>query len=250
MSKKIITLALLVIILVAGIATVANASDKVEVNTGIDFYNRYVWRGIDIASTPSIQPSISVGCCHLEFGVWGAYTLSNQASESDEIDFWLSYSRELNNGIGISLIATDYYYPNAGIKFFNFNNYDDMKDDTIPDPGAHTIEMGLSVSGPESFPVTFSAYVNVYNDGGNNTYFQIDYPFTVGETELSLFCGATGGSTDNPDYYGAEEFSVINLGVSVNREIKVTESFSLPLNMSFILNPKAEIAYLLGGLSF
>ena len=73
------------------LAISAASGDDISVSTSVDFYNRYVWRGIDIATTPSIQPTVALDCGGFEFGIWGAYTLSNQASESDEIDFWLSY---------------------------------------------------------------------------------------------------------------------------------------------------------------
>ena len=228
----------------------STAAAQVTVNSGVDFYNRYVWRGLDIAKTPSIQPSLSLAHGGLELGVWGAYTLSNETSESDEIDFWLSYAIALRNGASIQLLATDYYFPNAGIDLFNFNNHDAMIDDTIPDPGAHTVELGLAVTGPEAFPLTLSAFVNVYNDAGSNTYFQLDYPLSVGETELGLFCGAAGGSKDNPGYYGTENFNVINIGVSAARSVAVSESFSLPLTVSVIINPHEEISHLVVGMSF
>jgi len=250
MLKKCLYHTLLITVLMTGMTTAATASDEVSINSGVDFYNRYVWRGLDIANTPSIQPTLSVGYGGFEFGAWGAYTLSNESSDSDEIDFWLGYTLELENGVAFTLLATDFYYPNAGIDFFNFNNHDAVIDDTIPDPGAHIIELGLSITGPESFPVTVSGYVNIHNDAGNNAYFQIDYPVIVGETELGLFCGFAAGSEDNPDYYGAEDFSAINVGVSVSREIKVSESFSLPLIVSLILNPEAEISHILVGMSF
>lgn len=226
------------------------AQEKVSVCTGIDFYNRYVWRGLDIANTPSIQPTLSFDYAGLELGIWGAYTLSNQASEADEIDFWLSYTKDFESGVSFSAILTDYYFPNAGIDFFNFNNYDATINDSIPDPGAHTIELGLSITGPEAFPITISGYVNVYNEEGNSTYFQADYPLTVGNTELGLFCGVAGGSKDNPNYYGTDKLNVINVGVSAIREMKISDEYSLPLSVSFIVNPKAEISYLLAGVSF
>lgn len=250
MSKRIIHAVMLISFLLTGIAAGTAAAEKVAVNTGVDLYNRYVWRGLDIANTPSVQPSLSAGISGFECGVWGAYTLSNQTSESDEIDFWLGYTREFNQGASVSLLATDYYFPNAGIDFFNFNDYDAVDDDDNPDPGAHTLEVGLSVTGPESFPVTVSGYVNVHNDAGNNTYFQVDYPVTAGDTELGFFCGFTAGSEDNPGYYGTDEFSVINVGVSAVRDIKVSESFSVPLTVALVVNPEAEISHLLVGMSF
>ena len=242
------SLTLVVLLSMAG--SVAAESCPVTVSTGVDLYNRYVWRGLDIAATPSIQPALAVGVGGLELGTWGAYTLSNEASESDEIDFWLSYTHGFEGGATVSAVVTDYYFPNAGVDFFNFNNHDAMIDDTIPDPGAHTIELGLSVTGPESFPITVSGYMNVHNDAGDNTYFQVDYPLALKDTDLNFFCGATVGSEDNPDYYGADEFAVINVGVTAAREIVISESFSLPLSVSFIVNPEAEISHLLVGVSF
>lgn len=242
------TLLWLILILV-GLAPAAMAEDGLEVNTGVDMYNRYVWRGLDIAATPSVQPSFSLSTNGFEFGLWGAYTLSNQASESDEIDFWFAYTFELDNGAAITALATDYYFPNAGIRFFNFNNYDATYDNGDPNPGAHTIELGAAFAGTESFPITLSGFINVHNDAGNNIYLQVDYPFNVNGTELDLFCGITPGSKENPGYYGTDNLQMINLGVATSRDIKVSESFTLPLNVAFTINPNAEITYLLVGIS-
>jgi len=250
MTKKAIYQAVMTALLVLVIIKAPVAGDQVTINTGVDIYSRYVWRGLDIANTPSIQPSLSAGYGGFEIGVWGAYTLSNEASESDEVDFWLGYTVPLKNSASVQLLITDYYFPNAGIDFFNFNDHDAVDDNSLPDPGAHTLELGLSFTGPESFPVTLSGYVNVYNDAGNNTYFQIDYPLSVGEAELGFICGASGGSKDNPDYYGTEDFSVINVGLSAVRNIRVSDSFSIPLNMSLVINPNQEIAHMIVGLSF
>ena len=248
--KKCILGVLTIAIALAALNDAAVAQGMVTVNTGVDFYSRYVWRGLDIANTPSLQPTFAVDYAGLELGAWGAYTLSNQTPESDEIDFWLSYSKDLKSGVSFSAMATDYYYPNAGIKFFNFNDYDAVKDDTIPDPGAHLIELGLSITGPSAFPITLSGYVNVYNESGNNTYFQLDYPVIAGETELGFFCGFAGGSKDNPDYYGTDNLQAINIGVTAVRQVTLSEDVSLPLTVSFIVNPNAEISYLVAGFSF
>jgi hypothetical protein len=226
------------------------SAEGVTVSSSVDFYNRYVWRGLDIATTPSIQPALSVSFCKFEFGTWGAYTLSNNASGSDEIDFWFSITHALENSVSFTAMITDYYFPNDSVSFFNFNNYDAVKDDTVSDAGAHTLEVGLSITGPESFPITLSGYINVYNDKGNNSYFQIDYPVTVNETELGFFCGVAGGSKKNDGYYGTDKLNVINIGVTASRDIEVTESFALPFSVSFIVNPRAEISYLLVGMSF
>jgi len=108
---------------------------------------------------------------------------------------------------------------------------------------------GADIAGTPSFPPTVSGYVNMYNDAGSNTYSQFDYPVTVNETDLNFFCGATGGDTDNPGYYGSDNFAVINTGISATRAVHVSDKLSVPLTVSFIVNPKVEISYLIVGMS-
>lgn len=250
MLKDIKRLMLLTVVLVCATGAGVEASDKFAVNTSADLYSRYVWRGMDFGNAPSLQPALSFSYIGIELGVWGAYTLSNQATEFDELDFWLGYSYGFENESSIGVVLTDYYFPNGGIKFFNFNNYDAVDANGDPDPGAHILELGLSYTGPRSFPMTFSGYVSVYNDAGNNAYFQVDYPFAAGETDLTVFCGAALGHEDNPSIYKTDEFAVINVGVSAERRIKITESYGLPLSLAFILNPNEEISYLVAGVKF
>jgi len=225
-------------------------SQSLSVDAGADIVSRYLWRGLDVNDAPNIQPSISMEAAGFSLGIWGSYSLtaSNSTDEnyafSQEIDFWAGYSLELENGMSLGVMLTDYYYPVAGIKFGNFNNYDNPEG-----PGAHTVEAGLSIAGPESFPLTFSGFMNIHNDAGNNTYFQLDYAISVSDVDLGFTVGAAGGSEENAAYYGAESFEIINLGINVSKEIKITDSFSLPVNAAFILNPNTEVSYLVFGIS-
>ena len=91
--------------------------------------------------------------------------------------------------------------------------------------------------------------MNVYNDAGSNTYFQIDYPTSVAEVPLNFFVGASGGSEENPGYYGTETFNVINVGVKATKSVKISEDYSLPVSVTFLINPRAEISYLVFGLT-
>lgn len=206
-----------------------------KVNVGADLVSRYVWRGLDIANTPSLQPTLSISESGFEAGLWGAYTLSNNTSASDEIDGWLGYTIPSEAG-DFTLSVIDYCFPNAGNKLGNFKNGD----------GAHTLEGTLTYSGPISLLIGY----NFYNDPGNNLYFQIGYTTTLTEVGLDFFIGATPGSKENPGYYGVENFSVINIGITGSKLLKITEDFSLPIFSSFIINPSVEIAHLVFGISF
>jgi uncharacterized protein (TIGR02001 family) len=223
-------------VLVFGVPSGAAENDTLDMHVGVDLFSRYVWRGSDIGDSPSIQPALSMAGYGFELGAWSAYPFSSESSDDDEIDFWLSYARELNNGVSVTLIVTDYYYPNSGIGFSKAD--------------AHTLETGLSVTGVKGFPITVSGYVNVSNDDGHNTYFELDYPASVDDIDLRFFFGFAGGSEKNPAYYGTEGINVINMGISATRDMEITERFTLPLTGSMIYNPRAEVAYVVVGVSF
>lgn len=239
--KKLLTV---VFICTAGISF----SQDLNLSVGADVVSRYIWRGIDVNDAVNIQPSLSLAVGGFSAGFWGSYSLSNNSIDNtfdQEVDTWISYSFAFENGMSVGALITDYYYPNAGIKWGNFNNYDDPNG-----PGAHTIETGLLLRGPDAFPISLSGFINVYNDAGNNTYFQIDYTATVAEVPLNFFVGASGGSKENPGYYGTETFNVINIGVKATKELKITDEYGLPVSVSFIINPRTEISYLVFGLTF
>ena len=214
------------------------------INPGIAFVNRYIWRGLNVGDAPSIQPSLSFLLSGLEFGVWAAYSLTDR-TDSDEIDTWMAYTFEFENSAAITAILTDYYFPNAGLRLFNFSNHKGVEG-----PGAHTLEAGLGIVGPKFFPISLFGYINVYNDRGKNIYFQMDYSCQVKDTDLNMIIGATTGSVKNPDYYGADDFKFIKIGVKATREVRITNDLTLPIFVSYQVNPNTEIAYVVFGVRY
>lgn len=219
-----------------------------SLDLGADVVSRYIWRGTNVNDQVNIQPALTLSVSGFQAGFWGSYAISNNSDNNtfnQELDTWVGYTYSLENGMSLGAILTDYYFANAGIKWGNFNNYDNEDG-----PGAHTIEAGVVFTGPESFPLTLSGYVNFYNDAGNNTYFQLDYPATIAEVPVNFFVGASAGSEENPGYYATDTFNVINLGITATKEIKITEEYSLPVFTTFLINPRTEISYLVFGISF
>ncbi|MBI9070008.1 MAG: hypothetical protein JEY94_00320 [Melioribacteraceae bacterium] len=221
--------------------TLLNFINAQELSVGTDVVSRYVWRGLDFGNSPSVQPGISYSNGGFEAGTWGAFTTDSQASGVDELDLYASYSFSLGKS-NLSLVVTDYYFPNAGVKLGNFNNYDDESG-----AGAHIFEVGASFTLSEAFPLSISAYSNVYNDEDNSMYFEVGYSTSVKDVSLDLFAGGTTGG-DN-EFYGTADLNIINVGLTVSKEIKITESFSLPVFGSYIINPNLEISYLVLGIS-
>lgn len=235
-STKLLLMSLLILLS-------ANFLKAQEIGVGVDLVSRYIWRGFDLgANAPSIQPTVKYVNGGLTAGFWGAYSLANPAN-LEEIDIYASYSFGLGeSGSALSLGITDYTNPNSGVRMGSFANFDD-----VDGPGAHYIELNAGFTGPESFPLSLSFNMFLHNIADNPVYFQIGYATSVGEVPLSLFLGGT--PSDNA-YYGTTGFSLINVGFTASKSIKVTDSFSIPMFGSVSLNPASEKMFYVLGVSF
>lgn len=228
-----------------------------EIVLGADFVSRYVWRGFDLgANAPSLQPNVALVAGGLTVGFWGAYSFSNEEA-LDEIDFYASYAFNLGeNGGALSIGFTDYMNPNSGVPLSNFNNYDAVPDegeDALEGgPGAHFIEINAGYSGPESFPISLSLNVFAYNVEKNPLYFQVGYNTAVSDVGLSFFIGGTNGQSDleysETLFYGTDKFDITNVGFTASKSITITESFSLPIFGSVIVNPAADHMFYVVGI--
>ncbi len=75
-------------------------------------------------------------------------------------------------------------------------------------------------------------------------YVELTYSGKVRDNAFDLFMGF---ALDDGLY--GETFGVVNFGATVHKEIKFTDSFSLPVQASFITNPQAENMFLVFGIS-
>ena len=86
-----------------------------------------------------------------------------------------------------------------------------------------------------------------YNLPENPIYFEVGYSTSVNDIGFSAFIGGTPG--EETAYYGTENFNIINAGFKVSKSIVVTDSFSIPIFGSVILNPESETLFYVFGLS-
>lgn len=237
---KSITTNLCIIFALLLIVSSTNTIKAQGLSLGTDIVSRYIWRGSDLGNnTPSVQPTIEFSDGGFAFGFWGAWATADPKG-LDEIDIYANYSIDLSKSGGLNLGITDYTNPNSGTKMGNFNNYNDPSG-----PGAHFLEANVNYSGPSSFPISLSFNVFFYNVANNPIYVEAGYSTSVKDVGLDFFAGATPGESGG--YYGVTKFSVINTGIKVSKEIKITDSFNLPIFGSVILNPASEdMFYVLG----
>lgn len=196
---------------------------KSKFNVGADVYTNYIWRGSKFGKGPSIQPSVKFVSGGLTLGVWGSF----DASGYTETDPYLSYSFPF----GLSLGLTDYYYP--GLPVFEVS-------DTA---GSHALEIN---AGFAKWGLSLSANYIVNEAGGaasagGDMYFQAGYTFT----NFNLFLGAGDGWHTSDG-----KFALCNVGIGTSKEIKLSGTFSIPVNGQVILNPEKEQLYVVVGFSF
>ncbi len=211
-----------------------NGSSPVSV--GADLVSRFVWRGTDFGGSPSIQPYIEAEICGITIGAWGAYTIN--APGAQEADLYISYTIADLVSVGF----TDYFYPDDTPGLTDY-----FSDST------HVIEFNAGLSLGD---FNLSANINLVNDDKNSLYFEAGYSFGF----VELFVGAGNGGytieTAVPDYdpvtdpYPGDDFMIVNFGVSASKDIKITDSYSIPLSAKFIINPYTRTPFLVFGITF
>ncbi|MDD3876801.1 MAG: hypothetical protein PHT69_09280 [Bacteroidales bacterium] len=221
---------------------------KTQINLGVDLMSRYVWRGADYGSSPSIQPTLSFSSGNFELGSWSAVATNNTFKE---IDLYAKYTFK-----NVSLTVTDYYVPlvngapsSPDVRYFI---YDDKKT-------AHSLEGSLLFKGGDKIPLWVLGGVFFYGndkrwgyDAGKDTtdqtyyssYIEAGYTFTVKESSADLFVGfsPTAGAYGNT-------MGVVNAGITGYRKIKITSDFELPIKGSLIFNPQTSNVFFTFGIT-
>lgn len=223
--------------------TMAKAESPVTV--GVDLYSRYVWRGLDYGNSPSIQPTIKYTKSNFTIGGWGAYATTatgynsiNPQAPYKETDLFASYTLPF----GITIGVTDFFLASNGI--MNSNYFDYKSDSTSHAFEANLVYTykGLSLTGSYVFNETTGA-----GSQGGDTYVEAKYTF---ENSVNFFVG--GGNkwyTADSNYNKTSKFNICNVGVGATKTIKFTDSFSLPVNGSIIINPNAKQINFIVGIS-
>ena len=211
----------------------AKAQDKVEASVGADIVSGYIWRGQDLGGV-SLQPSASVAYKGFSLGAWGSVGI--ESTDAKEFDLTLGYSTG-----GFSVSVTDYWF-NTGAGYFHYDAHNT----------AHVYEAQL---GYDFGPVAVNWYTNFAGDDGvkengdraYSSYISVAAPFKLGGLDWTADVGATPWDTS---FYGASGFAVCDISLGVAKDIKITNSFSLPLFAKATWNPRSEGAYFVVGLSF
>lgn len=213
--------------------TVANAQDNVEASVSADIVSKYIWRGQELGNA-AIQPTAQVSYKGLSLTAWGSYGLVEKGEE--EFDLTLAYSVG-----GFNIGVTDYFCSSTA-KYFEYS----------ANSTAHTFEANI---GYDFGPLSVQWYTNFAgSDGANNSgnrayssYVELNAPFKLGDLDWNATVGAVPYATDF--YADATGFAVTNVSLKASKDIKVTDTFTLPVFAAINANPSNQKAYFTFGVT-
>ena len=204
---------------------------------GADVVSSYIWRGQDLGNV-SIQPTLGVAYKGLSLSAWGSVGLTD-ATDTKELDLTLSYTLG-----GLNIGITDYWF-NAGLDPQNrYFKYD-----------AHgTNHLFEATVGYDFGIASVQWYTNFAGNDGTrkngkraySSYFEVNVPFKLSAIEWTATAGAVPFATTS---YGTTGFAVTNLALKATKDIKVTDTFAVPVFAQVVANPCSQKAYLVLGLT-
>ena len=206
----------------------ALAQGSVETTIKGDFVNEYIWRGLKLGDV-AVQPTLGVGYKGLSLTAWGSYGLSNN-NDVKEFDLTLAYSIS-----GFNIGVTDYWFSeglDSDSRYFKYNAHGTN----------HVFEANI---GYDFGPAALQWYTNFAgNDGINkdskraySSYFEVNVPFKLSAIDWTATAGAVPFATTS---YGTTGFAVTNLSLRATKDIRVTDSFSVPIFAQVTVNPCSQ----------
>ncbi len=217
-------------------APAAMAQDEVETTVAADVVSQYYWRGQDLGSI-SLQPTLGLGYKGLSLTAWGSVGIS-EPSDTKEFDLTLAYSTG-----GFTIGVTDYWFNSPNEKYFQYASH----------KTSHVYEANV---GYDFGPLALNWYTNFAgNDGVNksdkraySSYVEATAPFKLGGCDWEASVGAVPYATS---FYGGHDgvngFAVTNVSVKATKDLKITDSFSVPVFAQVAANPSNEKAYFVVG---
>lgn len=230
-------------------STTVSAQDKVEATVQADLVSGYIWRGQNFGSV-AVQPTLGIAWKGLSLTAWGSYQLpatvqDGTSCRTKELDLTLGYSYK-----GFNVGITDYYClgncpDGSEPRYFLYDNGNRT---------AHTFEANVGYDFGFLSVQWFTNFAGV--DGTTEkgkraytSYFEISAPFKLGGLDWKATLGAVPYSTAGGYYTDSNSkgFAVTNVTLGASKDIKITDSFSLPVFANLIANPSTQKFYFTAG---
>ncbi len=228
--KKIVFMAMMI---ATGMS--ATAQDEIETTISGDIVSSYIWRGQELGST-ALQPTLGVSYKGLSLTAWGSYGLVNTA-DTKEFDLTLAYTIG-----GLNIGVTDYWFDRGGLdpegRYFKYDVHGTN----------HVFEANIGYDFGFASLQWFTNFTgNDYKEDGKraySSYMEVVVPFKLSAIDWTATVGAVPFESVQ---YGTSGFAVTNLALKATKEIKLTDTFSIPVFGQIAANPCSQKAYLVFG---
>ncbi len=212
-------------------------AQEIETTISGDIVSNYIWRGQDLGNV-SLQPTLGIGYKGFSLSAWGSVGLSDPA-DTKEFDLTLGYTVG-----GLNIGITDYWF-NAGLdpenRYFKYDAHGTnhvFEANIGYDFGLASVQWFTNIAGNDG--------VNKDGKRAYSSYMEVAVPFKVATVDWTATAGAVPYATD---FYGTTGFAVTNVSLRADKEIKVTDSFSIPVFGQVTGNPCSQKAYLVFGIT-
>ena len=218
-------------------AVTAKAQETLETTIGTDLVSQYVWRGQDLGGV-SVQPTLGLGYKGLSLSAWGSAGLSNPA-DTREFDLTLAYTIG-----GFNIGVTDYWF-NAGLD--PLNRYFAYAADCTNHVFEANVGYDFGVASLQWY-TNFAGNDGLTPDGkcAYSSYVEVSVPFVLGGVNWTATAGAVPFATD---FYGVDGFGVVNVALTASKDIRITDSFSIPVFAQVAANPCSRDAFFVFGIT-
>ena len=210
----------------------------VDLSLSGDIVSSYIWRGQDLGSA-AVQPMLGVEYKGLSLSAWGSYGLVNTA-DTKEFDLTLAYTIG-----GFNIGMTDYWFDRGGLdpegRYFKYDTHGTN----------HVFEANIGYDFGVASVQWFTNFAG--NDGINkdgkraySSYAEVVVPFKLSAIDWTATVGAVPFATS---FYNGwtSGFAVTNVSLTATKDIKVTDTFSIPVFGQVVGNPCSQKAYLVFG---
>ena len=231
--KKIVCFAMMLVA-----SATASAQDEIETTISADVVSSYIWRGQDLGSV-SLQPTLGVGYKGLTLTAWGSTGLTNP-DDTKEFDLTLAYTIG-----GLNIGITDYWFNKDGLdpegRYFKYDAHGTnhvFEANIGYDFGLASIQWYTNFAGNDG--------VNKDGDRAYSSYAEASVPFKLASVDWTATAGVIPWATS---FYNGwtSGFAVTNLSLKATKDIKITDSFSVPVFGQIAANPCSQRAYLVFG---
>lgn len=203
---------------------------------GLDLQTKYVWRGMEMQmedAAPVLFPSVGYSYNGLNVYAMGGYSVNGKYAE---VDLGIGYTYKW-----VTFGINNYYYPtidSTNDQYFDFSNKNT----------GHWWEATVTLA-PENIPayLTVSNFFagadkNLEGKQACSTYAELGghYDFLHDNS----FALAVGAAFNKSCYNGYEHgFGICNIEAKYTYNVKFKNEWTLPLSVSYILNPVREKSF-------